>query len=323
MKRAAICSRTPALAGVFVCALLWLTGCATPPQWQRLGADWPADVPPRVELRQVPFHPQDDYECGPASLAMAAGAAGLPLTPAQLVEQVYLPGRQGSLQQEMLAATRRQGLLAFPLDGRLESVLRELTAGHPVIVFQNLSLPLYPVWHYAVMIGFDRGQETVLLHSGRTERLEMSIATFERTWARGTHWAMVALRPTELPASVTPDRHAAAVAALERVRPAAAMAAYARGLQSWPDHRSSLLGLGNAAYAQGLLTQAAASYREAVRRHPDFADAWNNLAQVLFEQGQREEARRAIEQALVLGGSRRQRYLELHEKIMRAGAGQR
>jgi len=307
--------RAPALAGVLLCVAILLSACATPPQLSQLEQSWPADVPAHVELKQVPFYPQEDYECGPAALAMAATAAGLSVRPEQLVEQVYLPGRKGSLQQEMLAAGRRQGLLSYVLAPRLEAVLREVAAGHPVIVFQNLSLPLYPVWHYAVVVGYDRDEGLLRLHSGRSERTAMSLATFERTWARGGHWAMVALSPKRLPATAEPDGHAAAVAALERVQPQAALAAYMRALQAWPAHRASLLGVGNVAYALDQRERAAAAYRHAVRMHPDFADAWNNLAQVLLEQGRRREASQAVAKAVALGGPRLPRYLELQASI--------
>lgn len=309
----------PALAGVFVCFVVGLlAGCATPPQSSRLEAQWPADLPEQVLLAQVPFYPQEDYECGPASLAMAATAAGQDVRPEQLVSQVYLPGRQGSLQLEMLAATRRQGLLAFVVQPQLEDVLRELAAGHPVIVFQNLSLPIYPVWHYAVVVGYDRREGHLVLHSGRTRLQTMTWSTFERTWARGGRWAMLALPPDTLPATANARQHAASVAALERVQPAAAMRAYARALEAWPDERSSLLGHGNAAYAQGLLEQAEQSYRRAVARHPDFADAWNNLAQLLYEGGRHREALVAIRTAVALGGPRQSRYQALERRI--AGA---
>lgn len=319
----------PALAGVLHWALrlgallprlltgliaLMLGGCATP-QLAQLVQFWPTDLPARAELKQVPFYAQEDYECGPAALAMAATAAGLTLRPEQLVDQVYLPGRQGSLQLEMLAAGRRQGLLAYPLAPRLENVLREVAAGHPVIVFQNLSLPIYPVWHYAVVIGFERERQALLLHSGRTEFLEMSLATFERTWARGQHWSMVLLPPATLPVTAQPDAHATAAAALERVQPQAALVAYNRALQTWPTQRAALLGRGNAAYALGEKEQAAQAYRQATAVQPDFADAWNNLAQVLLEQGQFGPARQAIEQAVALGGPRRVAYQDLQQKI--------
>jgi len=308
--------RTPALAGVLLWVALLLSACAAPPQLSQLEQRWPADVPAHVELKQVPFYPQEDYECGPAALAMVATAAGLSVRPEQLVEQVYLPGRKGSLQQEMLATGRRQGLLSYVLAPRLEAVLREVAAGHPVIVFQNLSLPLYPVWHYAVVVGYDRDEGLLRLHSGRSERTAMSLATFERTWARGEHWAMVALSPKRLPATAEPDVHAAAVAALERVQPQAALTAYTRGLQAWPAHRASLLGVGNAAYALGQRERAATAYRHAVRSDPDFADAWNNLAQVLLELGRRREASQAVAKAVALGGPRLPRYLEL-QAVMR------
>ncbi len=307
------CLRAPALAGVLVCALL-LGGCATP-QMATLEQRWPGDLPASTLIGSVPFFPQDDYQCGPAALAMAARAAGVVVTPDDLVEQVYLPARQGSLQLEMLATSRRQGLPAYLLAPRVEALLREVAAGNPVIVLQNLAFFFAPVWHYAVVIGFDRSRNLLILHSGRTERMEMSLYTFERTWARGEHWAMVALAPTRLPATAEPDAYAASVAALERVDPRAAQTAYATALQTWPSHRGALLGAGNTAYALGQLDRAAKAYRAAAEAHPDFADAWNNLAQVLDEQARRVEASEAVARAVALGGPRLPRYLELQQKI--------
>jgi hypothetical protein len=33
--------------------------------------------------------------------------------------------------------------------------LREVAAGNPVLVLQNLSFAWAPVWHYAVVMGYD------------------------------------------------------------------------------------------------------------------------------------------------------------------------
>lgn len=305
----------PALAGVFVCAALTLlTGCSTP-QVGRLAQQWPSDLPPHAVLDHVPFLPQQEYECGPASLAMVLQAAGIQVTPDDLVGQVYLPGRKGSLQTEMLAASRRHGVPGYVLAPTVEAVLREVAAGNPVLVFQNLSLPVYPVWHYAVVIGFDRDRNTLILHSGQTARLEMSLFAFENTWARGHYWAMVALPPSRLPATAQADGFARSVAALERVRPAAARTAYATALGTWPTHRALLLGAGNAAYAAGDRPAATSAYRAAVQAHPDYADAWNNLAQVLLEQGEQREASAAIARAVDLGGPRLPGYRALQLSI--------
>ncbi|MDO8284835.1 MAG: PA2778 family cysteine peptidase [Rhodoferax sp.] len=305
---------SPAVAGVFICAVL--AGCAAP-QTAHLAHQWPPMLPARAELVNTPFIPQDDYECGPAALAMVLQAAGLLVTADELVAQVYLPGRKGSLQVEMLAAARRNGLPAYSLEPALDAVLQEVAAGNPVLVFQNLSLPVYPVWHYAVVIGYDRERRELLLHSGRTPRQTLSLDTFERTWARGKHWSMVALPPTRLPTTAQDDTFARSVAALERVDPKAASTAYATALKRWPLHRALMLGSGNTAYALGDLSSAQSAYNAAVQAHPDFADAWNNLAQVLLDLGNQPGAKQAIAKAVALGGPRLSQYLALQETVGR------
>lgn len=293
---------------------LLLSGCATP-QVEGLNQAWPADLPPQALLTEVPFFAQEDFECGPAALAMLLQSAGVAATPAALKPQVFLPGRRGSLQVELLVAARRHGLPAYRISPTLDALLHEVAAGHPVLVFQNLSLPIYPIWHYAVVIGFDRQRQVLILNSGVTQREEISLFAFERTWARGDSWAMVALPTTTLPATAEADPMAAAIAALERVDAPAARKAYASGLRRWPTQPAMLLGAGNAAYASGDLADAAAAYRHAVEVQPNAADAWNNLAQVLMEQGHSAEALSAAESAVALGGPRVETYQALAQKL--------
>lgn len=315
------------LAGLVM--LLVLSACATP-QASRLtqglsgaGADdatAASGLPLQHLIEDVPFFAQSEYQCGPAALAMVAQYAGVDVLPDDLTAQVFVPGRRGAFQAEMLAAARRQGLVPFPLRPELEDLMREVAAGHPVLVFQNLSLQIYPMWHYAVVIGFDRVKKRIVLHSGLNERLDMSLYTFERTWARGDRWSMVTLAPSQLPATARADTFTAAAASLERVNPAAAAQAYERTLMAWPDTREALLGLGNVAYGLGQKELAAARFAEAVRAQPDFADAWNNLAQVSLELGQWNTASQAVARAVALGGPRLPRYLALQQRINEARA---
>jgi tetratricopeptide (TPR) repeat protein len=268
-------------------------------------------VAPQADLSSVPFFAQKEYECGPAALAMVMAAAGVVVKPEELVEQVYLPARKGSLQVEMLAATRQRGLVAYPLKPALQDLLAEVAAGHPVLVFQNVSLPIYPVWHYAVVIGYDLDRNTITLHSGETERMELSLFTFERIWARGSYWAMLALAPDQLPATAELQTLARSLAALEASHPGAAAVAYGTALARWPQQATLLFGLGNSRYALKDLAGAQAAYLQATQAQPDFADAWNNLAQVQWELGQGAQARAAIARAVALGGARLPQYLEL------------
>lgn len=293
----------PALAGTLLALLLALGGCATP-QLTALKAEPPAGMAPHAEIRATPFFPQTAYHCGPASLATVLNFAGVNTTPQALADEVYVPERKGALQAEMLAAVRRHGLVAYPLRPRLDDLLREVAAGTPVVVLENLSLPIFPMWHYAVVIGYDLPREAIVLRSGTTRREVMALGTFEHTWARSGHWAMVAVAPQYLPLTANEDDYVAAVVALEHVAPKAARQAYATAIKRWPKNRVALLGLGNTAYRMHDLAAAEDAYRRATAAHPQSADAWNNLAQTLSDLGRKDEALDAGRRAVTLGGPR-------------------
>lgn len=274
----------------------------------------------RAELADVPFFPQQDYQCGPAALAMVLAADGVPVSAEALVPQVYLPARAGALQAEMLATARRHGRLAVVLPPRLDALLAEVAAGRPVIVLQNLSLPLLPRWHYAVVIGYDVGQQQVLLHSGTTRRLVLPLPVFERTWARSGHWAMVATAPARLP--VAPDANAllAAASALERIDPRAAGPAYRALTQRDPGAYGAWFGLGNASHAVGELEEAQRAFARATTIDPQAADAWNNLALTELALGRTAQAVRSAQRAVAIGGPRAARYRQTLEAAERARA---
>lgn len=289
------------IAGVFF--LIWLGGCATP-QTQSLLKTSARQLPQQVELSEVPFYPQETHQCGPASLAMALGAGGgVQVTPQDLTPQVYLPGLSGSLQVEMLAATRRNGLLAYELAPKLDDLLTEVADGSPVVVLQNLALSWYPVWHYAVVVGYDLKREEIILRSGLERRQVLPLTTFEHTWERAGYWAMLALPPGGVPRTATEAAYVAAAVALEKVAsPKSAEATYEAALKRWPRNLSARIGLGNAAYAQGDWKRAEKAYLQATLDHPKSAIAFNNLAQTLAEQKRYPEALVLANKAVLLGG---------------------
>jgi tetratricopeptide (TPR) repeat protein len=172
-----------------------------------------------------------------------------------------------------------------------------------VIVLQNIGLSWIPVWHYAVVIGYDFQKNTVILRSGITERKEMSFYTFEKTWARSDFWGMIVLKPTQLPAIAREKDYLAAVFGLEKSRQfQAASEGYQTALTRWPQSLIAYMGLGNSVYALGDLQSAEDAFRTAVENHPRAAGAFNNLAQVLLEQGRKREALKAAQRAVAIGG---------------------
>ncbi|PPD01092.1 MAG: hypothetical protein CTY35_01760 [Methylotenera sp.] len=262
------------------------------------------DLPRQHELTKTPFFPQELYHCGPAALATALNAIDINVTPDQLVPEVYIPARQGSLQIEMLAASRRHGALSVKVAPRLDAVLKEVAAGNVVVVMQNLGLSWAPSWHYAVVVGYNLEQEKVWLRSGTFERFEMTLSTFQRTWARSEYWAFVALKPGSLPASDDPDAVAKAIVAFEKnSNKKDAYLSYDAAVKRWPNHLVLLIGLGNSAYALGNYSHATSAFRDATAAHPDSAAAHNNLANMLMILGDAKAAKLAAEKALALAGA--------------------
>lgn len=260
-----------------------------------------------AELAATPFIAQERYQCGPAALAMSLRAAGFAADADALVPQVYLPKREGSLQVEMIAAGRRNGAFTITIAPRMDALLAELARGTPVLVLQNLSIPIVPMWHYAVAIGYDLDRGTIILRSGTTARLEMPMSTFEHTWKRSGYWGMVTLKPGDLPATASEAAVVDALVAFEKTgRPDAARKTYAAALRRWPGNMALALGLGNTSYAARDLPAAAEAYRSATEIHPGSGPAFNNYAVTLMEMGRLDEARAAAEKALSLGGQFRQ-----------------
>ena len=299
--------------------ILWLiagilTGCAGPQKSQSFVL--PDNLAPTVELASVPFYPQEKYQCGPSSLAMALTHSDLPITPEELKDQVYTPSQKGSLQIAMIGATRRHGRIAYPIHGP-ESLWTEIAAGHPVIILQNLGLSSIPLWHYAVVIGYDYPENYIILRSGTTQRKKTPFPTFERTWARSDYWGIIVLEPTRLPATAREKDYLAAVYGLEKTRKFyAAIEGYQTALTRWPRSLVAYMGLGNSRYSLGDLHGAAVAFRSAIDHHPGSAAAYNNLAQVLFEMGRRSEATVAAQKAVEIGGPNSDIYELTLKEIM-------
>ena len=295
------------LAGVL------LAGCAgvfSPAVLRKAGG-----IPPRIELEGVPFYPQKAHQCGPAALATVLRWSGLTIKPENLTHEVYTPGKKGSLQTALIGAARRNGRIAYELSAP-EDLFKEVAAGNPVIVLQNLGLSWYQIWHYAVVIGYDLTAKTVVLRSGKIARKVLSFRVFGNTWGRSNHWGIVILRPTQFPAVVREDLFIKAVLGLEKARRFRdAIDGYQTALLRWPENLPALIGIGNCYYSLGELENAETAFRKTIHLHPESGSAFNNLAQVLFEQGRNQEALAAARKAVSLGGPLRSAYQKTLEEI--------
>jgi len=250
-----------------------------------------------VELDDTPFFPQDKHECGPAALATVLGASAVQVTPQELESRVYLPGRRGSLQVEMQAAPRAYGRLTYRIEPELAAITAELDAHRPVLVLHNYGLPFWPRWHYAVVVGYDGPRKQIILRSGRVRRQQLSATNFMRAWDNGDRWAVVMLKPGELPANADRQRYLQAAAAFEGVaQPKDAWRAFDAAVRQWPEEAVGWTGRGTASYREGNRQAAVGDYRAALAIDGAQAGARNNLAMTLLEMGCAAQAKQQISQ---------------------------
>jgi tetratricopeptide (TPR) repeat protein len=274
---------------------------------------------PGVRLEGVPFHPQQDHHCGPASLLTLLEASGVETDYASVAERVYVPGLEGSLQPEMLAAARQFDRIAYVLPPEPEAVMAEIGEGRPVLVLLNLGLPGSPVWHYAVVVGAHPERNRILLHSGTQAFTSQRASRWLRRWDWAGRWAMVLLAPGEWPGLVDRERLLESLAAFEDTGDArAAEEAWRAAVDRWPDEPLARLGAANMAYRRGDLEEARHGYERVLELAPESLPARLNLATTLEEIGHQCEGLGYLEEAPPDGHALSTTFIDLRTRLERA-----
>lgn len=260
-----------------VLAFIFTAGCASTPYQSDSALKNLSTISSSKEIQNVPFIEQAARQCGPATLAMAMQWSGKNITPDDLSPKMFNPEMKGSLQIDLISAARREGMMAIPLEGFV-SLLKEIDGGHPVIVFQNLGLGWYPIWHYALAIGYDLNTREIVLHSGPDAAKRVGFKRFENSWQKADYWGLVVLKPSVLSATGDEVKQMVAAAGLEQTgHEAEAKIAYETTLKRWPKSLTAFIGLGNIAYKKNDYSEAVRVLKKAVEFHPDSSVAQQNL----------------------------------------------
>ncbi len=281
-------------------AAVLLGGCATSTrQTDRLLKKRGA-LPEQSRIAQLPLIKQAKNHCGPATLAMVLRKAGKSVSLKEITAQSFTAEAQGTFQADMLSTVRQQGMLTVRVHD-MHALIQEVSAGNPVIVFQNLGVRWWPQWHYAVVSGHDFTGPDVYLHTGDRKFKKTDMRFFERSWKLGGFWGLVIMRPDQLSASGSELEHAQAAALLEQInkRPEA-QTAFETILKRWPQSLAAYVGLGNIAYANNEFQQAVVYLEQGVHHHPLSAIAWHNLALAQGAAGKRELAKKSALKAIEL-----------------------
>ena len=144
-------------------------------------------------ISNIPFYPQKRYYCGPASLASILNFYGKNFSQDEIAEKVFEPKLTGTLIMDILLFARRNGFKGEVLQGNSDILKREISLGHPLIVFFNLGFKIHPVYHYAVLVGYDDLMKVFILYSGTTKNKIISYKDFYKKWGKAGCWVLLIL----------------------------------------------------------------------------------------------------------------------------------
>ena len=128
-------------------------------------------------------------------------------------KELRLPEREEALQGNLADVVNRHGLLVYPLGDQVEDLLVQVAAGNPVLVHLRQGYGWLPSWRYALVVGYDRHKQVLLLRAGGERRLPMGFGVRVGLGGAG-HWAVLLQAPNQLPAQVDAERWKQAADAL-------------------------------------------------------------------------------------------------------------
>jgi ABC-type bacteriocin/lantibiotic exporter with double-glycine peptidase domain len=140
-------------------------------------------------IQNVPFYPQEAYQCGPASLAGVLNYWGLPVSPEVIAAEIYSPSAKGALNVDLAYYAQEKGFKATSYAGSLEDIRRNIDSAFPLIVLVDYGFWVYQQNHFMVILGYN--EKGIVANSGRNQHQFIPLRGFLRTWERTKFWTLL------------------------------------------------------------------------------------------------------------------------------------
>ena len=146
-------------------------------------------------IANVPFFPQEMYQCGPASLAEVFNFWGKKISPEEIASEIYSQSARGTLTLDMVLFSQRKGFAARQFKGDLKAIQKNIDSGYPLVAMVDLGFSFFEQSHFLVILGYN--EDGLFMHSGREESKFISLTTFMKTWEKTGFWTLL----------ITPEGH--------------------------------------------------------------------------------------------------------------------
>lgn len=143
-------------------------------------------------VRDIPFYPQEEYQCGPASLASILNYRGAAVTPEEVAKKIYSQTAKGTLTVDMVLYANSKGLEASHYSGGLDDLRKKIDSDQPLIVLVDYGFSIVQANHFMVVVGYnDYG---VIVNSGKNEKKFIPSDDFLKSWERTKFWTLLITR---------------------------------------------------------------------------------------------------------------------------------
>lgn len=142
-----------------------------------------------ILIDKVPFYPQEDYQCGPASLAGVLNYWGVGVTPEEIAKEIYSASAKGTLNIDMLIYANKKGIHALQYAGGWDDLKTKINNGYPMIVLIDYGFSIYQENHFMVVVGYN--DDGIIANSGKTEKMFIDKGKFLKAWKRTNYWTLL------------------------------------------------------------------------------------------------------------------------------------
>jgi len=140
-------------------------------------------------IEEVPFYPQQEYQCGPASLAGVLNYWGVHISPGEIATEIYSKSAKGTLTLDMIVYSERQNLKAQQYGGSLQDLRTNIDSGYPLIVLVDHGFWIYQQNHFMVVVGYN--ERGIIANSGKDRLKFIPLKDFLRSWGKTKFWTLL------------------------------------------------------------------------------------------------------------------------------------
>ncbi|MDA8172430.1 MAG: C39 family peptidase [Nitrospiraceae bacterium] len=140
-------------------------------------------------IENVPFYPQKEHQCGPASLAEVMNYYGAKTTASAIAGDIYSKTARGTLDIDMPLYAGRAGFMARQYRGAPGDIRKEIDRGRPLVVFVDYGFWVYQQGHFMVVVGYDK--DGIVAHTGATPFKHVAWREFLGPWKKTGFWSLL------------------------------------------------------------------------------------------------------------------------------------